>query len=64
MYLRIKSSIRKIINIKPRYNRLPKIIEINNDTHTVKQVIHEKSLRKNFTLNDLVKDLLTNKYSI
>ena len=64
MYLRIKSSIRKIINIKPIYNKLPKTIEINNDIQTVKQVIHEKSLRKNFTLNDLVKDLLTNKYSI
>lgn len=64
MYLRIKSRIRKIINTKPIYNKLPSIIEINNDIHTVKQVMHEKSLRKNLSLNDFVKDLLTNKYSI
>jgi hypothetical protein len=64
MYLRIKSRIRKIINTKPMYNRLPNIIEINKDIHTVKQVIHEKSLRKNLVLNDFVKYLLTNKYSI
>jgi|SanBayMetagenome_1026888.scaffolds.fasta_scaffold225782_1 hypothetical protein len=64
MYLRIKSKIRKTINIKPIYIKLPKTIEINNDIHTVKQVTHEKSLRKNLVLNDFVKDLLTNKYSI
>jgi hypothetical protein len=64
MYLRIKSKIRKIINTKPMYNIFPSKIEINKATHTVKQVMQETSLRKNFSLKEFVKDLLIKRYSI
>jgi hypothetical protein len=63
-YLRIKSNILRIININPMYNILQIIIEIINETQKVKQVIHEKSFRKNLTLKDLTKEYLTKRYSI
>lgn len=42
----------------------PSKTEINKAIHTVKQVIQEKSLRKNFSLKEFVKDLLIKRYSI
>jgi hypothetical protein len=64
IYLRIKSKIRRIINIKPIYKILLIIIDIINETQNVKHVIHEKSFRKNLSLKDLVKDRLMKRYSI
>jgi hypothetical protein len=46
------------------YNIFPSKIEINKATHTVKQVMQETSLRKNFSLKEFVKDLLIKRYSI
>ena len=64
MYLRIKSSIRNTINIRPIYKMFPKINDMIVAIQKLKQIVHENNLRKNFVLNDLVKDLFTNKYSI
>lgn len=64
MYLRIKSKILNIMNIKPRYNKFPYIEAIIIETHTVKHVIQENNFKKNRVLKDFVKDLFTKKYSI
>jgi hypothetical protein len=63
-YLRIKSRMRKVININPIYKTLPKIRARIKEVQTVKQVIHEKSFNKNFVLNEFVKDRLTKRYSM
>jgi hypothetical protein len=42
----------------------PKINDMIVAIQKLKQIVHENNLRKNFVLNDLVKDLFTNKYSI
>jgi len=63
-YLRIKSRILKKINIKPKYQKFKITIDMIIDIQIVKQVIHEKSFKKNLNLKSWIKDLLINRYSI
>ncbi|NCX96729.1 MAG: hypothetical protein EBX41_10095 [Chitinophagia bacterium] len=64
VYLRIKSKIRKVIKIKPIYNKFCKHIDKIKEIQKVKQIEQENNLRKNFLLNDFVKERFIKRYSI